>query len=88
LQLERALFDLCTLARPALADDVADTRPNIVAASRTPPTRSRYLDFIAKTREGPDFSHPRVSNPLARVFDFQGLAALPSPTAKDVSWLP
>jgi hypothetical protein len=90
----RALFLLVALVltartTPTLAEDPASAGPNIVAGVKDAANQiALYLDFTARTGQRPDFSHPPVSDLLARVLDFQGLAALPPASATDISWLP
>ena len=46
-----------------------------------------YLADLAKAGGWPDFSKPPASELFGRIFDMNGLAALPPPAPNDLSWL-
>jgi hypothetical protein len=46
-----------------------------------------YLADLAKAGGRPDFSKPPASELFGRIFDMNGLAALPAPAPNDFSWL-
>jgi hypothetical protein len=46
-----------------------------------------YLADLAKAGGRPDFSKPPASELFGRIFDMNGLAALPPPAPNDFSWL-
>jgi len=80
----RSLLILFALVSAALAED----GPSIAAEAKEAANRlQEYLDLVAKAGGRPDFSQPPASELFGRVFDLKKLAALPTPTPRDIPWL-
>lgn len=80
-----ALLLLAALSPPARGQE----QPGFLAGAKDSANQLQlYLDFAAKTGERPDFTKLPLSDLFARVFDLKQLAALPSPQADEMSWLP
>ena len=80
----RILFVLLALASPAFAEDgLIDA-----AAARDAAQAFRvYVEGVAKKGERPDLTRPEVAALLGRVFDLDGLNALPPAQGGDLPWL-
>jgi hypothetical protein len=80
----RILFILLALASPAFAEDgLIDA-----AAARDAAQAFRvYVEGVAKKGERPDLTRPEVAALLGRVFDLDGLNALPPAQGGDLPWL-
>jgi hypothetical protein len=80
----RILLVLLALASPAFAEDgLIDA-----AAARDAAQAFRvYVEGVAKKGERPDLTRPDVAAMLGRVFNLDGLNALPPVQASDISWL-
>jgi len=80
----RILLVLVALASPAFAEDgLIDA-----AAARDAAQAFRvYVEGVAKKGERPDLTRPEVTALLGRVFDLDGLNALPPAQGSDIYWL-
>ena len=80
----RILLVLLALASPAFAEDgLIDA-----AAARDAAQAFRvYVEGVAKKGERPDLTRPEVTALLGRVFDLDGLNALPPAQGSDIYWL-
>ncbi len=74
---------LVLLAPAARADGASSAQAALKAAQDL----TSYNDSVVKKNERPAFDKPPASTYLAQVLDGKALAALPSPTANDMSWL-
>ena len=81
----RILLVLFALTSPALAQDGPH---DLVAARDAAKAFKVYVDGVAKKGQRPDLTRPDVAALLGRVYDLDALAALPSPEASDMNWLP
>ena len=88
MALVRALLLLVALASPALAETPSSDGAALAArASDAAKELRTYLADLAKAGSWPDFSKPPASELFGRIFDMNGLAALPPPASNDFSWL-
>ena len=88
MALVRALLLLVALASPALAETPSSDGAALAArASDAAKELRTYLADLAKAGGRPDFSKPPASELFGRIFDMNGLAALPPPASNDFSWL-
>ena len=88
MALVRALLLLVALASPALAETPSSDGAALAArASDAAKELRTYLADLAKAGGRPDFSKPPASELFGRIFDMNGLAALPPPAPNDFSWL-
>ena len=88
MALVRALLLLVALASPALAETPSSDGAALAArASDAAKELRTYLADLAKAGSRPDFSKPPASELFGRIFDMNGLAALPPPAPNDFSWL-
>jgi hypothetical protein len=80
----RTLLVLLALASPAFAEDgLIDA-----AAARDAAQAFRvYVEGVAKKGERPDLTRPEVTALLGRVFNLDGLNALPPTQGSDIYWL-
>ena len=80
----RILLVFLALASPAFAEDgLIDA-----AAARDAAQAFRvYVEGVAKKGERPDLTRPEVTALLGRVFDLDGLNALPPAQGSDIYWL-
>jgi hypothetical protein len=80
----RTLLVLLALASPALAEDgLIDA-----AAARDAAQAFRvYIEGVTKKGERPDLTRPEVTAMLGRVFNLDGLNALPPTQGSDLPWL-
>jgi len=79
---------LVALASPALAETPSSDGAALAArASDAAKELRTYLADLAKAGSRPDFSKPPASELFGRIFDMNGLAALPPPASNDFSWL-
>ena len=81
----RILLILFVFASPALAQDGIH---ELVAARDAAKAFKVYVDGVAKKGQRPDLTRPDVAAMLGHVYDLDALAALPSPEASDMNWLP
>ena len=88
MALVRALLLLVALASPALAETPSSDGAALAArASDAAKELRTYLADLAKAGGRPYFSKPPASELFGRIFDMNGLAALPPPAPNDFSWL-
>ena len=80
----RTLLVLLALASPAFAEDgLIDA-----AAARDAAQAFRvYVEGVAKKGERPDLTRPEVTALLGRIFNLDGLNALPPAQGSDIYWL-
>jgi hypothetical protein len=80
----RILLVLLALASPAFAEDgLIDA-----AAARDAAQAFRvYVEGVAKKGERPDLTRPEITALLGRVFNLDGLNALPPTQGSDIYWL-
>jgi len=83
LRLPFVALALVMLLAPAHADGTSSAQ----TATKAIQDLTRYTDDATKKGERPAFDKPPASTYLAQVLDGKALAALPPPTASDLSWL-
>ena len=88
MALVRALLLLVAFVSPVLAETPSsDGAALATRASDAAKELRTYLADLAKAGGRPDFSKPPASELFGRIFDMNGLAALPPPAPNDFSWL-
>jgi hypothetical protein len=83
IALGAVVFFLSQAFSPAVAQDGQKLAAGAVQASKE---FTSYLDKTAAAKAKPDLFAPPAAPLFARIFDTKGLATLPPPTAKDLSW--
>jgi hypothetical protein len=79
---------MIALISPALAEtSSSDGAALATRASDAAKELRTYLADLAKAGGRPDFSKPPASELFGRIFDMNGLAALPPPAPNNFSWL-
>jgi hypothetical protein len=80
----RILLVLLALASPAFAQDGARDAADAREAAQA---FRVYAEGVTKKAARPDLTRPEVAALLGRVFNLDGLAALPPAQASDMNWL-
>jgi len=80
----RSLLLLVALCTPALAQDGAQAAARGADAAQA---LKLYLEGVSKSGQRPDYTKPPAADLFRQVFDLEQLAALPPPTASDITWV-